>query len=426
MNGIGEDLYAAALLRVPGVGAKFLFELKTHFGSYRSAWEADPVEWLDVPGASGGLKSRFEELKNSFDIESFSAKLKERNIFLLTLDSPDYPNALAQISSPPPVLYCAGNRSCLLPDKISIVGTRKASAYGKETARRLAMEIADLGLVVVSGMALGIDSSAHEGALEAGGLTIAVLGCGVDVVYPEEHHNLYSRIIEKGLVLSELPLGSPPLRENFPDRNRIIAGLSMATVVVEAPLNSGALITARFANDEGRTVFAVPGNVNSANFKGCHKLIKEGAKLIEDADDIVSELGVSKFELLKEQREKFQRRLFEEPEPALIANESEVTKAPGETIGGESPPSAPRRSASSVGPRFKKGKAKPSAESPPEKKLADDELVLLNELSYSDGIHINDLARKLKLSIAELSARLTLLEIKGLVKSLPGGFYLRL
>jgi len=418
MNGLSEDIYAAALLKVPGVGRGFLFELKTHFGSYRSAWDADPVEWLDVPGATGGLKTRFEELKNSFDIDTFSAELRERNIFLLSVDSPDYPDALAQISSPPPVLYCIGNRSCLLPDKISIVGTRKASTYGKETARRLGMEIADLGLAVVSGMALGIDSSAHEGALEAGGLTIAVLGCGVDVVYPEEHRNLYTRIIEKGLVVSELPPGSPPLRENFPDRNRIIAGLSMATVVVEAPLNSGALITARFANDEGRTVFAVPGNVTSANFKGCHKLIKEGAKLIEDADDIVTELGVSKFELLKKQREKFQRQLFVESEPALTANEQEAPK--GTAL------STAKRSTSTVSPRSRKDRAKPLAESVTEKKLAEEEVALLNELSYSDGIHINDLARKLKLSIAELSARLTLLEIKGLVKSLPGGFYLRL
>ncbi len=419
MTSVSEQVYASALTQVAGVGARLLFDLKTHFASYSSAWNADPVEWLDLPGVTGGLKDRFSEHRSRFDVEEFSQELKNKGIEVLVIDSPEFPELLMETSSPPPVLYVKGDISCLVPDKVAIVGTRKASEYGRESARRLARDLVDLGLVVVSGMALGIDGSAHEGALEGGGQTIAVLGNGVDVIYPEEHEALYMQICEKGLLVSEKPPGSPPLRENFPSRNRIISGLSRAVVVVEAPINSGALITADCASDQNRLVFAVPGSIKSYSFKGCHKLIKQGAKLVEDVDDIVTEFGVSKFELLRDQREKLQERLFREETRAIpLVNEGAPGAIPSEKT--------EKVKSHSVKPKVQKDIEVRDVAHPPQPKLADEEITLLDEISYEEAIHINNLARKLKLSIAELSARLTLLEIKGLVKSLPGGFYQRL
>ncbi len=421
MEKSGEQIFASALCQVAGVGTRLLIELKTHFGSYSAAWDASAVEWLDVPGVTAGLKDRFDEFKSSFDIEEYARSLSSKEIKVLAIDSPNYPEILKQIASPPPVIYLIGNLQHLEPDKVAIVGTRKASEYGKEVARKLARDLVDLGLVVVSGMALGIDGSAHEGAIDGGGPTIAVLGSGVDVVYPDEHVNLYREIRELGLIISEQPPGSPPLRENFPSRNRIISGLCVATVVVEAPLGSGALLTAHYAIEQGRDVFAVPGSVNSYSFKGNHKLIKDGAKLIEDVDDIVTSFRVSKFDLLKMEQEKSQRKLFAEEvrtipflEETLVSDEASLKRPKTNRA---------RRSSEKASVESDTVDEKVTTQLP---KLTEEELSLLSELSYSDGTHINNLARKLKLSMAELSARLTLLEIKGLVKSLPGGFYLRL
>lgn len=408
-----EALYLAALAQIPGVGAKLLFELKTTFGSYQGAWEAHPAEWLEVPGVSGGLRARFEEFKGGFDLHKFTRSLEEIQVFLFTADEDAYPQLLKETESQPPVLYARGQLAPLLPDKISIVGTRKASEVGRKQTSRLAYELASLGLTIVSGMALGIDGAAHEGALEAGGLTIAVLGSGIDVIYPERHKRLYERILEHGLVLSEHPPGVPPLKEHFPRRNRIIAGLSKGTVVAEAPLNSGALITARLANDMGREVFAMPGPVASPLVKGCHQLIKASeAKLIEDADDILIAFGFKKSDFLAQQRERLQQQLDLEPVTALTQ--------PG-VVGVESAPPDHKAPA----PPVQKGSTKKPAEAPPGN-ISNEDMQLLSAISYSEGTHLNALARKLKLSIAELSARLTLLEIKGLVKSLPGGFFQRL
>lgn len=408
-----EALYLAALAQVPGVGAKLLFELKTTFGSYRAAWEAHPAEWLDVPGVAGGLRARFQEFKNGFDFEGFAHGLEQKQVYLFTMEEEAYPELLKQIDSPPPVLYACGQLAPLLPDKISIVGTRKASDVGRKQTSRLAYDLASLGLTIVSGMALGIDGSAHEGALEAGGLTIAVLGSGIGEVYPPQHESLYRRIQEHGLIISEHPPGVPPLKEHFPRRNRIIAGISKGTVVAEAPLNSGALITARLAQDMGREVFAMPGPVASPLVKGCHQLIKSGeAKLIEDADDVLVVFGEKKSELLARQRERMQERLALEP---VSAAREPGPARPAPEAGEPKPPPKPVRAAERKKPAEPRGPA-----------VSDEDMQLLNAISYSEGTHLNTLARKLKLSIAELSARLTLLEIRGLVKSLPGGFFQRL
>lgn len=201
-----------------------------------------------------------------------------------------YPTVLGSIHDPPPTLWIKGDGDILRMPAVAIVGSRAASPYGLEVARRLAADVARRGLAVVSGMARGVDSAAHRGALEAGGFTIAVLGCGVDVIYPREHAALANRICARGAIVSEVAPGTPPLKHHFPKRNRIISGLALAVVVVEAAEGSGSLITADCALEQGRAVLAVPGNVLGGRNCGSHALLRDGAKLVECADDILEEL----------------------------------------------------------------------------------------------------------------------------------------
>ena len=212
------------------------------------------------------------------------------DIFALTRGDVRFPTALAAIHDPPQTLWIRGDVAVLRAPAVAIVGSRAASPYALEVARRLGADLARRNVTVVSGMARGVDSAAHRGALEADGITIAVFGCGVDVIYPPEHRELAKRIAERGALVSEFPPGTPPLRNNFPQRNRIISGLSLAVVIVEAAEGSGSLITADFALEQGRAVLAVPGNVLGGRNYGAHALLRDGAKLVECADDILEEL----------------------------------------------------------------------------------------------------------------------------------------
>ncbi len=208
----------------------------------------------------------------------------------ITLQDSEYPQRLRTIADPPPILYVKG--TLLKEDEaaVAIVGTRRATPYGLETARRLASDLARAGVTVVSGLAEGIDAAAHRGALEVGGRTLAVLGHGLNTVYPPFHKELAEQVAHCGALISEFPMEGEPLAWNFPRRNRVISGLSLGVIVVEAPLRSGALITAREALEQGREVFAVPGPVTSPNSPGCHRLLKDGARLVEDARDVLEEL----------------------------------------------------------------------------------------------------------------------------------------
>jgi DNA processing protein len=208
----------------------------------------------------------------------------------LSLRESQFPAALSAIHDPPPRLWIRGNVDTLSRPAVAMVGSRAASPYGLEVARRLGAGLARRGVTVVSGMARGIDAAAHRGALEAGGATVAVFGCGVDIIYPREHSSLAQRICERGALVSEFPPGTPPRREHFPQRNRIISGLSLAVVIVEAAERSGSLITADFAMEQGRAVLAVPGNVLGGRNYGAHALLRDGAKLVECEDDILEEL----------------------------------------------------------------------------------------------------------------------------------------
>jgi DNA processing protein len=214
------------------------------------------------------------------------------NISAISTGDVRYPVALAAIHDPPPTIWVKGEIAALRTPSVGIVGSRRASPYALEVARRLGADLARRHVTVVSGMARGVDSAAHRGALEAGGVTVAVFGCGVDVIYPPEHGALAARISERGALVSEFAPGMPPLKQNFPQRNRVISGLCLAVVVVEAAEGSGSLITADFALDQGRAVLAVPGNVLGGRNYGAHALLRDGAKLVECADDILEEIHI--------------------------------------------------------------------------------------------------------------------------------------
>ncbi len=226
-------------------------------------------------------------------LERTRAWLAEAGHELIAWDDPDYPQALLALGHAPPVLYFVGRRELLNRPALAIVGSRNATAQGKDNARAFAQALADAGLTIVSGLALGVDAAAHEGGLLGMGGTLAVVGTGLDRVYPARHRDLAHAIAARGGLLSEFPLGTPPKDNNFPRRNRLISGLARGVLVVEAALSSGSLITARYAGEQGRDVFAIPGSIHSPLSKGCHKLIREGAKLVETAQDILEELGMA-------------------------------------------------------------------------------------------------------------------------------------
>lgn len=281
-----EKLYVAALDSIYGFGYKTVLMVINYFDTAKRAWNATEKELRDS-GCPEKVVERLIFGRKKVNLEKMYDKILAQGINLVTIFDPEYPQELKYIQNPPAVLYVKGNLPGDSKINIAVVGTRTATVYGIKTARRISAQLARRNICVVSGMARGIDTSAHKGAIEAEGRTIAVLGCGIDVVYPPENRVLAKDIRQHGAVISEFPLGTPPDKGNFPVRNRIISGLSRGVVVVEAPLRSGALITADFALDQGREVFAVPGPVFSRSSEGCNQLIKDGAKLVQGVEDIL-------------------------------------------------------------------------------------------------------------------------------------------
>lgn len=255
----------------------------------------DPLEAATraSPALLQGLLSlnpeQVEQVKNPLNIQ-IGNRVAELRETVMTLADASYPALLREIIDPPLALHFRGDLSNLTSPSVAVVGSRRASVYGVNAAKTLTRDLVAAGLTIVSGMARGIDAAAHEAALASGGRTIAVLGTGIDIVYPRAHTRLAREISAKGLVLSEFPPGTPPMPENFPMRNRVISGLSLGTLIVEATARSGSLITARMAAEQGREVFAVPGSMFSANSEGTHRLIQYGAKLVHDVDDVLQEL----------------------------------------------------------------------------------------------------------------------------------------
>ena len=355
-----ETRYWVGFHRVQRIGPVRLRRLIERFGSLEDAWTAshrDLSSVLDSASAEAVVSGRRE-----IDLDREMERIERAGAHVLTIADPSYPRLLKEVPSPPPVLYVRGSLTPADEKAVAIVGTRKATPYGRDVSEAMARDLAAFGVTVVSGLALGIDAQAHRGAVAAGGRTIGVLGCGVDVIYPPIHRKLYEEVAESGAVVSDYPMGTGPAGANFPPRNRIIAGLSLGIVVIEAPSRSGALITVDFAADYSRDVFAVPGSVLGEHSRGSHKVIRDGARLVTSAADVCQDLGLG-------------------------------TVEPGQ----------------------------PKQQTLP---LTAEEQHLLNYLRWEPQ-HIDEIAEAASLSAGECGALLTMLELKGAVRDKGGQNYAR-
>ena len=298
-----ETFFCLALSLVPGLGTGHIHPLLKECGSASAVFALSRSELKRLRLSSEATQT----IAGGFAQKSAEETLRSarsKKIRVLSLFDRAYPELLKQIFDPPLVLYCLGTPEHLVGPAVAVVGSRRCSVYGREITRKLAKGLSSLGLTVTSGMARGIDSQAHLGALAAGGPTIAILGSGVDVIYPRENRNLYARIREKGCVISEFPCGSFPAPQNFPIRNRIISGLCLGTLITEASEFLGSLITARLTLEQNREIWAVPGNITNPGSYGPNYLIKQGAKVVQDTQDILEELPVQVLERLRDREDR--------------------------------------------------------------------------------------------------------------------------
>ena len=380
------------LALVPGVGSTLFIRLLARFGRPETALRAPEAELAEIVGPA--VAERIRQYREFVDVETQERMLRQFGAGLVTMDDPAYPPRLAEIYDPPLVLFIRGELLETDQYAVAIVGTRRPSRYGLEMAEKLAADLAVRGVTVVSGMAEGIDAAAHRGALRAGGRTIAVVGSGVDQVFPANHAELMRDIIRGGAVVSQFPMGMPAMGGNFPRRNRVISGLAMGLIVVEAGPASGALITARHAAEQGREVFAVPGQAGHANSMGPHALIREGAKLVETVNDVVVELNLPTAAHVPP-------RSAPSGEPQLsLPIEEEPRKKPARvmTAGGGCP----------TGPEPVPRPAVSAVES--------DILSMLNP----DGSFVDEIALSCRIPVSEALSALTMLELKGLVRQFSG------
>jgi DNA processing protein len=367
------------LIRLDNVGPTTFGKLINHFGSVDRALGASVSELAKIDGIGFKTAEQIAATRDKFDTTAELELAEKLDIWIIHLEDNRYPPVLKQIFDPPPVLYVKGSLSRQDNLCISIVGSRRCSLYGQEQSSRLAHFLSSAGFTICSGMARGIDTAAHQGALSANGRTIAVQGCGLANIYPPENKKLFDLIAESGACISELPLRYEPLSENFPPRNRIIAGLSLGTIIVEAGLYSGALITARAALENNREVMAVPGKIDSPVSKGTHQLIKQGAKLIESVEDVMEALGYIGRQL-----------------------ESHVTAA------------AAKASEKIETPLFDASRLN----------LSDPEKMIYDYLSREPS-HIDRIMTDLDLEPGGINAALISLRLKGLIKQLPGNLFMK-
>jgi DNA processing protein len=346
---------------VKGIGPAKVQALVDHFGGLAAAWNA-PVYELQKVGLDARAIESVLVARKELDLDRQLARCEAAGVQLLAWDGAGYPRYLREIPNAPPLLYVRGE--ILESDQwaVAVVGTRRLSAYGQQVTQRLVRGLAGAGITIISGLARGIDTIAHRTALEAGGRTIAVLGSGLDSIYPPENRGLAREIVtqERGAIVSDYPLGTEPDGKNFPPRNRLISGLSLGVVIVEAGEKSGALITANFAAEQNREVFAVPGNINSPSSRGTNSLIQQGAKLVTSVDDILEELNLQ-----------------------MVQEQVAVQMALPETA---------------------------------------EEALLLAQLSHEPR-HVDDLGRAVGLPSAAVSSTLTLMELKGMVQQVGGMNY---
>ncbi len=299
------DIYSWLLLALtPRVGPITMLKLIKHFGSPKGVLEQNltTLEKI-IPSAIAKLiidKSATKDADKSLEWVNSG-----NNCNLITINDSLYPRELAEVPDPPLILYLYGNKNLLNTNKLAIVGSRYPTNEGTQNAFKFAYDLSNHGLTIVSGMAKGIDRHAHIGALKGKSSTIGVIGTGINLIYPEVNRDLYNKVIENGLLISEFPLNTPPNARNFPRRNRIISGLSLGCLVIESTIDSGSLISANFALEMGRDVMAIPGSINNPLVRGCHKLIKQGAKLIETTNDVLEELKFDQ-EIIKNEKVNFQ------------------------------------------------------------------------------------------------------------------------
>lgn len=351
--------YWVGFNKVPGIGAARLRALLDYFGDLETAWNAHAHD-LQQAGIDRRSLANLLQVRESLDLDREAERLAQAGIQVLTWEDDDYPRNLRQAYNAPPVLYVRGSIEKRDEWAVSVVGTRRASVYGKEAARMVCTGLAQAGVTIISGLARGIDTVAHRATLDAGGRTVAVLGCGVDVVYPPQNARLSEEIVERGALVSEYALGTPPDARNFPPRNRIISGLTLGTVVVEGDHGSGALITAGFAAEQGREVFAVPGNIFARASRGANHLIQQGAKMVCQVSDILEELNLT--------------MVSEQAQARAVIPENET------------------------------------------------EAVLLQHLS-AEPLHVDALGQAVDLPIAQVTSTLALMELKGMVRQVGGMSY---
>jgi DNA processing protein len=344
---------------VRGIGAVRLRGLLDHFGSLEIAWQA-PADALQAAGLSQKIIDNLLRVRSENLAERAWEYTQRKNIRVMTWDDADYPSRLLQIDQPPPVLYVRGSLSSQDTFAVAIVGTRHVTGYGRQVTEELSACLAQNGITVVSGLARGVDGLAHDTAMKAGGRTVAVLGCGVDIIYPPEHRGLVEKMEHQGAIISDYAPATKPDASNFPPRNRIISGLSLGVVVVEAGEESGALITATFAAEQGREVFAVPGNIHAPQSKGTNRLIRDGATPMLRPEDILEALQLT--------------RAPQQQQARLLLPADEV------------------------------------------------EAALLRVLAI-EPLHVDEICRKCGLSVDKVSAALVMMELKGMVRGMGGMSY---
>lgn len=286
-----EQKYWVAFHQVSGIGPVSFSKLESHFGEMSKAWDASTTE-IGAAGLSAKMVKKIDQFRNDHEPDEIAGKLSELGISAVHLRHPDYPQQLLETAAAPSVIYTKGDVSLNSEPMVAVVGSRDATPYGLEMTRRLSYDLASAGVTVVSGLARGIDTAAHKAALEAGGRTVAILGSGLDKVYPQRNIGIAQKIAERGALLTEYPPGVSALPQHFPRRNRVISGICKGVLVVEAAFKSGAMLTVSWALEQNREVFAVPGSALSEKSKGTNRLIRQGAKLTTTVEDILEELNI--------------------------------------------------------------------------------------------------------------------------------------
>ena len=373
---------------VPGIGNHTIRRLLTAFGSAEKSVAATSAELAQIDGLTPDVRRQLIDGRSRAPLAQELELIEQHGCHIVTISDNTYPPLLKQIHDPPVLLYIIGEFPLQDAPSIAIVGSRSPTEYGKTISQQLSHQLAERGVTVVSGFARGIDTCVHRGALEAGGHTIAVFGCGLSIIYPETNRALAAEIVESGALISEFPMTMPPRGKNFPRRNRVISGLTLGTLVVEASDRSGSLITARHAVEQGREVFAVPGQIFSGVSRGTHSLINQGATLINGVDDLLDALPQDYTQILG----------GKSPEPPSAKQPDKITR----------PQSVEKRSTPTHRPKAKV-----------ELNLTPDEQTVLSAMD-ADSVHIDEITRLTQLPIGKVSSLLVMLELKGIVQQLPG------